>query len=90
MIILLLNVLRLNFKMRNYKHKAINEGNDFDAIVANISEKDDTHLVRVEYYYHSEDGCYWAKNIDGQVFYSDDDVFSTEKEDATHIVVFLK
>lgn len=75
---------------RNYKHKVINEGSDLDDDVICLSEKDDTDLVRTEYYYHSDDGCYWAKNIDGQVHYSDDDVFSTEKEDATHIVVFLK
>lgn len=78
------------YQMRNYKHKAINEGSDWDDDIIGISEKDDTQLVRTEYYYHSDDGCYWAKNIEGQVYYSDDDVFSTEKEDATHIVVFLK
>lgn len=55
-----------------------------------IPEKDSAQVVRNDYYYHQEDTCYWAKEIDGVIMYSHDDVFETEKLDASHIVIFLK
>jgi len=70
--------------------KKYNQSVDEDDFVIKLSDTDDTISVRKEYWYHSDDSCYWAREIDGQIYYSDDEVFSTIKEDATHIIIFMK
>lgn len=55
-----------------------------------LHHSDDTDTVRTDYYYHSDDTCVWAKDTEDGIYCSDDDIFHTEREDATHIVAFLK
>lgn len=38
----------------------------------------------------SSETCYWAKEIDGKVFYSNDEIWDTEMQDATHTLEILK
>lgn len=72
--------------MRDYPTQC----DEVDSFSIKIPDKDSAQVVRNDYYYHQEDSCYWAKDIDGIIMYSHDDVFETEKLDASHIVIFLK
>ena len=54
--------------MRQYNIKTIIGTDDFDDKVIGISTKNTTDIIRTEYYYHSDDGCYWAKSIDGLIY----------------------
>lgn len=73
--------------MRQYTINIIIEDED-DVIT--LADNDSTKDIRKKYYYHWDDRCYWAKKIDGEIKYSRDDVFNTERQDATHIVAFIK
>lgn len=67
-----------------------NKEPDEDCFNIEVTDKDITIDIRTEYYYHTDDNCYWAKEINSKIYHSNDDVFTTNKEDATHIVVYLK
>lgn len=75
-----------NLKTRKYNRLAINNGAEY---IIPINTDNDTNGLRKEFYYHSGKTCLWAKEIKGNVFYSYDHFFKTEKEDATHIVIFI-
>ena len=75
--------------MREYKTRAVDEVEDGEVII-DLEELDTTESIRDEYYYHYDDSCYWAKEQAGEIYYSRDDVFSSERLDATHIIIFLK
>lgn len=76
--------------MREYNRKAIQDGSDFEDFIINVKLEGSTNEIREIYYYHSDDSCYWTMEKEDGIYYSDDDVFNTEKEDATHIVIFMK
>lgn len=75
--------------MRQYNLKAETEGEYMDCIIE-ICDSDDTKSIRSENWAYGDCGCWWAKKIDDQVFYSRSDVFTTERESATHVVIILK
>ena len=51
----------------------------------------DTRTIRSQYQDLYDDTVYWAKKMeDGIIYYSQDEIFSTDKLDATHIIIFLK
>lgn len=71
--------------MRNYNKKI--KRND---IIIDISNINSTNEIRKQYYYFSDNNCYWGILINNKIYYSIDDIFNTEKENATHIITFLK
>ena len=77
--------------MRKYTTRAELMGDDFDDEVYEIDGALTTEQFREEYYYLEDNPTYWAKlDINGHIYYSNEDIFETEKEDATHIVVSIK
>ena len=75
--------------MSRYKTKI--DYTEIDSVYK-LSKNDTTESVRLlenEYLYGIED-VYWAKEKDSTIFYSDDNIYETEMEDATHIIFFIK
>lgn len=73
--------------MREYKQELFGDGEE---IVIELEDGQTAEQLRKEYYYHFDDSCYFAKKVDGQILFSRDDLFSSEREDATHLVILLK
>lgn len=71
--------------MREYKEHA-----DEEDVVITLEENDTTQSIREENYYFNDNACYWAKLTSEGVYYSRDDIFETDRLDATHLVAFLK
>lgn len=74
--------------MREYNNKAMQDGSEFDDEIIKLENSDTTETIREDYFF--DDTCYWAKKIDNKIFYSRDEVFFTDRKDATHVVVFTK
>ena len=75
--------------MREYKFKAITDGSDFEDYVIKLYEKEEERLLDV-FLHNPENNIYWAKEINGEIFYSIDEIYNTEQQDATHLVIFMK
>lgn len=75
--------------MREYKYKVITDGSDLEDYVIKLREKE-TERVLDTFLHDSENSVYWAKEIDGNIFYSIDQIYDTEQQDATHLAVFMK
>ena len=75
--------------MREYKYKVITDGSEFEDYVIKLREKE-TKRVLDTFLHDSENSVYWAKEIDGNIFYSIDQIYDTEQQDATHLAVFMK
>lgn len=75
--------------MREYKYKAITDGSDFEDYVIKLYEKKEKRLLDV-FLHNTESNIYWAKEINGDIFYSRDEIYNTERQDATHLVIFMK
>lgn len=76
--------------MREYKFKAITDGSDFEDYVIKIHEGEAKEQILDNFLHDSEDSVYWAKEIYGNIFYSIDQIYDTEQQDATHLVIFMK
>lgn len=75
--------------MREYKYKAITDGSEFEDYVIKLLEKEEERVLDI-FLNNSEDNVYWAKEINGDIFYSVDEIYDTERQDATHLVIFMK
>ena len=75
--------------MRKYTNKVDNDP-DWGPVTIELDENMDRQAFRKEHYYHSEDTSCWAKMVDGDLYRSNDDAFTTERGDATHVVIYLK
>lgn len=75
--------------MRKYKFKAITDGSEFEDYVIKLYEKEEKRLLDV-FLHNPDNDIYWAKEINGEIFYSIDEIFNTERQDATHLVIFMK
>ena len=76
--------------MREYKYKAITDGSEFEDYVIKLLEKEEEERVLDIFLHSSEDNVYWAKEFNGDIFYSVDEIYNTEQQDATHLVIFMK
>jgi hypothetical protein len=76
--------------MRQYKNKAYVFLGELADYFVKIDVKSTTDTLREEYRHYADDDIHWGKIINEELFYSDDELFNTEKEDATHLVIFLK
>jgi hypothetical protein len=74
--------------MRLYKEK-ITPSNEF-AFSVSLDKNETTEEVRLRMKIYSDDDCYWAKKTEKGLFQSYDELFNTEKEDATHLIIYLK
>lgn len=72
--------------MREYKYKAITDGSEFEDYVIKLNNIDTKEYLNVYY----DDSVCWAKEINGDIFYSVDEIYNTERQDATHLVIFMK
>lgn len=75
--------------MREYKFRAITHG-DFQDYIIKLHEKETRDSILDNYNIHSEDSVCWGKEMEGFIYYSMDEIFNTEKLDATHLVIFMK
>lgn len=75
--------------MREYKYKAITDGSEFEDYTIKLREKEEERVLDI-FLHNSEDNVYWAKEINGDIFYSVDEIYDTERQDATHLVIFMK
>lgn len=75
--------------MREYKFKAITDGSEFEDYVIKLLEKEEERVLDI-FLNNSEDNVHWAKEINGDIFYSRDEIYNTEQQDATHLVIFMK
>lgn len=76
-----------DMRPRQYLTKADPE---FDEIIIELAPDQTAAELREELYYHWDDSCYWAKETELGIFYSRDELFSSEREQATHLVIFMK
>lgn len=76
--------------MREYKYKAITDGSEFEDYTIKLHEEETREQILDNFFCHSEDDVCWAKEINGEIFYSKDEIYNTEKQDATHLVIFIK
>lgn len=76
--------------MREYKYKAITDGSDFEDYVIKLNNIDTKEQVKEYLNAYYDDSIYWAKEINGNIFYSKDEVYNTEQQDATNLVIFMK
>ncbi len=73
--------------MRNYNIKINNKK---DGFIVKLSSSDTTIIIRNDYYMHFDDYCYWCKIIDGDLYRSNDNIFDTQKQDSSHLIIYLK
>lgn len=76
--------------MREYKYKAITDGSEFEDYVIKLYEKEEKGRLLDVFLHNPENNIYWAKEINGDIFYSRDEIYNTERQDATHLVIFMK
>lgn len=63
--------------MRDYKHKALTDGSEFEDYTIKLYPDETKEYILQELKSHSEDSVYWGKEINGEIFYSNDEVFNT-------------
>ena len=76
--------------MREYKYKVLTDGSDLEDYVIKLYRDDTREQILDNFLHDSEDSVYWAKEINGNIFYSIDQIYDTEQQDATHLVIFMK